>query len=396
MNKLILAGTVVAAACQASGISDGEGGAVSSLFDRTGVDEVEAALVDLLSSSSFAGMYGAKSCTVDADCGDAYKICHESTCKHKRIFPIKGLEIAGTIVLTILMALAVMSGIGGGGIIVPLLMVFYKLSTKEAIAVSGFTILTGSVCRYILTLNQRHPDKDAPCIEYGLSNVMLPTVLVGSITGVFFNMLLPDIILQVCLTLLLAYLSIQSGFKARAIYRKETAEQAKRQQAEQPAEAEVLARLSDRTDGAEEARRGTGASGHENGLPRVSERVPGSAPGNVINPSADPSSKGSVSVAPLGSPGDQSQETLLNIRKVQRIEELERGHRQWKKQGINFMIFLALCFLNLFRGSKKNPSLFGVKVCSWQDWTSLGVYVVLCVLLSVWSLKTVQKEQDLK
>jgi uncharacterized membrane protein YfcA len=51
----------------------------------------------------------------------------------------------------ILMALAVMSGIGGGGIIVPLLMVFYKLSTKEAVAVSGFTILVGSVSRFAFT-----------------------------------------------------------------------------------------------------------------------------------------------------------------------------------------------------------------------------------------------------
>jgi uncharacterized membrane protein YfcA len=120
------------------------------------------------------------------------------------------------------MALAVMSGIGGGGIIVPLLMVFYKLSTKEAIAISGFTILTGSITRYMITLGDRHPDKDATCIEYGLANVMLPTVLVGSISGVLFNMLLPSLVLQILLTVLLLFLSIQSGFKAKAIYMKET------------------------------------------------------------------------------------------------------------------------------------------------------------------------------
>lgn len=61
------------------------------------------------------------------------------------------IEVAGTVVLMILMALAVMSGIGGGGIIVPLLMVFYKLATKEAVAVSGFTILVGSVSRFAFT-----------------------------------------------------------------------------------------------------------------------------------------------------------------------------------------------------------------------------------------------------
>lgn len=311
---------------------------------------------------------------MDSDCGTSgYKICKKGACQHKLIFPIRGLEIAGTIVLTILMALAVMSGIGGGGIIVPLLMVFYKLSTKEAIAVSGFTILTGSICRYILTLNQRHPDKDATCIEYGLSNVMLPTVLVGSISGVFFNMLLPDIILQVCLTLLLTYLSIQSGCKARAIYRRETEEQAKKQLQQQAAEADVSARLCNGPDPAYATERVSGASapvpvegnmGLPDGVPRTTEHgAPGPASGHQINPSTEASMKGSTNVKVTGSPGPlqpHTQDDVLNIRKVQKIEELERGHRQWRKQGINFAIFLILCFLNLFRGSKKNPSLFGV------------------------------------
>lgn len=124
--------------------------------------------------------------------------------------------------MTILMALAVMAGIGGGGIIVPLLMVFYKLDTKSAIAASGFTILTGSLCRYMITINERHPDKDATCIEYGLANVMLPTVLIGSITGVIFNLMLPSLVLQILLTTLLLFLAVQSGFKARSIYKKES------------------------------------------------------------------------------------------------------------------------------------------------------------------------------
>lgn len=97
--------------------------------------------------------------------------------------------------LTILMALAVMSGIGGGGIIVPLLMAFYDMSTKEAVAVSGFTILSGSICRYFTTYKNRHPEKDATTIEYSLTNVMLPTVLLGSIVGVFLNTILPALVL---------------------------------------------------------------------------------------------------------------------------------------------------------------------------------------------------------
>ena len=116
-------------------------------------------------------------------------------CKHKSLFPMRPIEIYGTVILTILMALAVMSGIGGGGIIVPLLMVFYKLETKEAIAVSGFTILVGSVSRFAFTYKARHPLKDATCIEYSVTNIMLPLVLIGSVAGVFFNVIFPSIII---------------------------------------------------------------------------------------------------------------------------------------------------------------------------------------------------------
>ena len=139
------------------------------------------------------------------------------------LFPLSPLAISGTIVLTILMSMAVMSGIGGGGIIVPLLMVFFELSTKQAVAVSGFTILCGSLSRFFFTLKQRHPTKDATCIEYGLTNMMLPVVLVGSLGGVFFNLTFPAVILQIILTLLLFFLSIQSIKKGIQIYKKENA-----------------------------------------------------------------------------------------------------------------------------------------------------------------------------
>ena len=131
------------------------------------------------------------------------------------------IEVGGTLVLTVLMAMAVMAGIGGGGVIVPLLMVFYHFETKEAIAVSGFTILTGSVTRFIITWREKHPSKDAVCIDYGITNVMLPTVLVGSIAGVFFNLALPAVVIQLSLTVLLVYLTFNSVKKFRQIYAKE-------------------------------------------------------------------------------------------------------------------------------------------------------------------------------
>ncbi len=50
---------------------------------------------------------------------------------------------------------------------------------------------------------------------------MLPTVLMGSFLGVFINIAFPALILQVILTLLLLFLTVQSGMKAKQIYDKE-------------------------------------------------------------------------------------------------------------------------------------------------------------------------------
>lgn len=129
-------------------------------------------------------------CAVDLDCGtDGWEYCDTDLqkCVHKKLYPMKTIEIYGIIVMTIMIMMAVIAGIGGGGIMVPLLMIFFNMQTKEAAAVSGFTIWFGSIIRYSTNFNQRHPDKDAVAIDYGLSNLMLPTVLVGSVSGVFLN-----------------------------------------------------------------------------------------------------------------------------------------------------------------------------------------------------------------
>jgi len=44
---------------------------------------------------------------------------------------------------------------------------------------------------------------------------MLPVVMMGSMIGVLFNLVFPSLILQVCLTIVLIFLTIQSSNKAR-------------------------------------------------------------------------------------------------------------------------------------------------------------------------------------
>ena len=108
-----------------------------------------------------------------------------------------------------------MGGIGGGGVVVPLVMIFFDFETKKAIAISGFSIMWCSISRFIYNRNKKHPEKDAVCMDYGIATVMLPTVLMGSLIGVLLNVSFPSIILQIVLTIIMFLLALQAGLKAK-------------------------------------------------------------------------------------------------------------------------------------------------------------------------------------
>ena len=103
------------------------------------------------------------------------------------------MEFFGSVILGILIALSNAGGIGGGGIIVPICIIFFFFSAKESVALSNFCIFFASLARFIMNYNQKHPNRDAKVIDYGVIMVMLPMVLVGSMIGVQVNTVLPNI-----------------------------------------------------------------------------------------------------------------------------------------------------------------------------------------------------------
>jgi uncharacterized membrane protein YfcA len=126
------------------------------------------------------------------------------------------------------MALSTAAGIGGGGIIVPFCMIFFGFDTKSAIALSGCTIVIASTTRFFYNFGQKHPEKkENTVIDYGLAGVMLPTVLIGAMLGVFFNIIFPEPVIIIVLTALLVFLAINSGLKAKDIYKKENDDMAR-------------------------------------------------------------------------------------------------------------------------------------------------------------------------
>ena len=134
-------------------------------------------------------------------------------------------EWVGTFVFSLIMCLSNVAGIGGGGVAIPLAMYFFNLSTKPAIAISSFSIMISTLARFFYNFNERHPEKkDACCIDYNMTNVMMPLTMIGSLIGAFFYLLFPDLYITIILTILLCVLSLESGRKFASLYKKETEE----------------------------------------------------------------------------------------------------------------------------------------------------------------------------
>ena len=143
-------------------------------------------------------------------------------CVHKDFWPLKTSEWIGTFVFACFMLLANVGGIGGGGVAIPLVQIFFGFTLKPAIAISSFSILVCTFARWMFNFKEKHPEKPSMIsIDYGLTNVMMPLTLIGAQVGGIMFTVSPDLVITIVLTLLLLVLAIESLRKAFEVKRKE-------------------------------------------------------------------------------------------------------------------------------------------------------------------------------
>ena len=153
--------------------------------------------------------------------------------------------------------IAASGGVGGGGILVPLLIIVYGFHPKYAIPLSNFTILGSSITNMVLNIPKRHPGAERPLVDWDLILVMEPLTMAGAvrtrtwqellrlfhpfltlfclssphmpsqIIGALVGKVLPDWLLVISLVALLAHTTYTTLLKAKQQYDKETAAQAK-------------------------------------------------------------------------------------------------------------------------------------------------------------------------
>jgi uncharacterized membrane protein YfcA len=105
-----------------------------------------------------------------------------SSLPHKDLFPLDTSDYWGTFLVVIGLLIAASGGIGGGGILVPLLILVYGFSPKHAIALSNFCIVGSSITNMVMNLSKRHPDADRPLVDWDLILVMEPLTMAGAVS----------------------------------------------------------------------------------------------------------------------------------------------------------------------------------------------------------------------
>ncbi|KAG2514196.1 hypothetical protein BBO99_00008651 [Phytophthora kernoviae] len=124
-------------------------------------------------------------CEAAADClaqGLEHSTCRSGVCIDNALFPLSREEIAGSTGAFIASILASGSGLGGGGLLVPLYIMLMGMSSHEAVPLSKATIFGGAIASFLLNIRKRHPlVRSRPLIDYETILLMEPMTLAGTI-----------------------------------------------------------------------------------------------------------------------------------------------------------------------------------------------------------------------
>lgn len=150
-------------------------------------------------------------------------ICRAHQCVTDKLFPLSRVEIYGSMAAFLANILAAGSGLGGGGLLVPLYIMTMGMSSHEAIPLSKATIFGSAIASFLINVRKRHPlAKDRPLIDYETVLMMEPMTLAGTIIGVNMNKVFPEWLITVCIVWLLTKTAMRTYTKGAKIWQEET------------------------------------------------------------------------------------------------------------------------------------------------------------------------------
>ena len=116
------------------------------------------------------------------------------------------------------------SGLGGGLLFIPVLLLIMKFYPHEAIPISKMVIFAGALTSFIQNLRVKRPGRNTKALNYNLIIVNASNLLLGTVFGVTLNKILPNTLILFLLCLLLVYNSIKTFKTFLKVYREENGE----------------------------------------------------------------------------------------------------------------------------------------------------------------------------
>lgn len=163
-----------------------------------------------------------EACKTNEECMELnYCELSKNKCVHKKIFSDIQKELIGLISIIFGSALSNAGGIGGGGLLIPILLLILKFYTHEAIPISKLMIFTGAITSFILGFRQKHPTRNSITIEYNIPLLLVPMLLFGTMVGVTLNKVTPPWLILVSLTAVLIINTYKTLKKAKNLYSSE-------------------------------------------------------------------------------------------------------------------------------------------------------------------------------
>ncbi len=130
-------------------------------------------------------------------------------------------DVFATIICFVASTLAAASGIGGGIMYVPVLLVLGRFLFEQAVPISGCIILGTSLPNLFVLLWKRHPHANKPLINYEITILVFPILTMGVTLGVILNIVLPSWLQAVFLIGFMLISIYRTARRGLVIYRRE-------------------------------------------------------------------------------------------------------------------------------------------------------------------------------
>jgi uncharacterized membrane protein YfcA len=120
-------------------------------------------------------------------------------CIHKLTFPFRDDAsrpwfISGLVLIVVISALSNAGGIGGGAMFAPVIIWWFEFTVEEAGPITKATLFSSIVVNLAVLIWKSHPDKEnETLIDFGLSSILFPILVAGTMAGVVLNKVLPPI-----------------------------------------------------------------------------------------------------------------------------------------------------------------------------------------------------------